>query len=256
MERAPWLINLKRLSFSQKRCLGLSGKLMQDTSMLWPGARIGVAVSGGEDSFVLLLTLLLRKRIVPFNFEVMAIHLNPGFDPVNHLPFLDWARDTGVAAHVELTDHGLKGHSEENKKKSPCVYCSWLRRKRLFNLCQSYGLTHLALGHNADDLVMTFFLNMFQNGRVDGMNANEPFFQGRLRVIRPLLLLPKKTISQARKQWELPIWHNPCPFSEQSKRLDTANWLAERFAKQKGSRTKVFNALTHWQLDKELQKKY
>ncbi|MDL2316830.1 tRNA 2-thiocytidine biosynthesis TtcA family protein, partial [Desulfovibrio sp. OttesenSCG-928-A18] len=213
---------MSRLSFTyaQERCVRLAGKLMQQTGMIRPGARVGVAVSGGMDSWALLQVLRIRQRIVPFTFSIMALHVNPGFAPDNHAPLNYWLRNNGLAGHVELHDHGPRAHSEENRKRSACFYCAMLRRKRLFELCRQYKLSHLAFGHNAEDLVSSFMLNLCRTGRVEGMSMKEDFFNGALRVIRPLLLVEKKLIKKAVAQWELPVWHNPCPSAGNTGRSD------------------------------------
>lgn len=240
----------EKLSYAQQVCVKAAGKAMQATHMLEPRARVGVAISGGMDSFVLLKVLQLRQRIVPFPFEIIALHVNAGFDATNHAPLVSWLRTQGIAGHIEVTDHGPRGHSPENRKQSPCFYCARLRRKRLFELCQHYRLSHLAFGHNADDLVTSFMLNLIQTGRVDGMSMSEPFFQGRLRVIRPLLLVEKSTIAKAAKHWELPLWANPCPSSGLSKRAEMMDMVNTLSANSKFRRRNIFNALTRWQLAK------
>lgn len=239
-----------KLSYAQEVCVKAAGKAMQTTGMLESGARVGVAVSGGMDSFVLLKVMQLRQRIVPFRFEFMALHVNPGFDPANHAPLGTWLQREGIAGHLEVTDHGPRGHSEENLRNSPCFYCARLRRKRLFALCGQYKLTHLAFGHNADDLVTTFLLNLVQTGRVEGMSMSEPFFGGRLRVIRPLLLVEKADIARAARRWELPLWSNPCPSAGVSKRADMMEVLQSMTGGVRFKRQNVFNGLTRWQLDK------
>ena len=241
----------EKRNFAQETCIRSMGKLMQQTGMIWPGARIGVAVSGGVDSFVLLKCLRIRQGIVPFPFEIFAIHLNPGFDPANHLVLADWLRQNGIPGHIEVTDYGLQGHSEQNKRNSACFRCAWLRRRRLFELCREYHLTHLAIGHNADDLVTTFFMNLCRNGRVDGMSINEPFFGGALRVVRPLLLVEKKYIKAAARKWELPIWNNPCPSAGHTSRSDMDETLKNLYHVTGNARTCIFNGLTRWQFDKE-----
>ena len=200
-----------KMSYAQKKCVATTGMLMQKTAMVSPGARIGIAVSGGVDSFTLLKVMTIRQRIVPFPLEIMVLHVNPGFVPDDHKPLAKWCAENGIAAHMETSDHGPRAHSKENRSDSACFYCSWLRRKRLFKLCGEYGLTHLALGHNTDDLVDTFFMNIFQNGRVDGLTANEPFFGGQLQVIRPALFVEKKFIKLAAKQWNCPFGKMPVP---------------------------------------------
>ncbi|GAB6060365.1 tRNA lysidine(34) synthetase [Desulfonatronum parangueonense] len=243
------MTRIRKLAFAQKKCLGQTGLLMQRLGMIWPGARVGVAVSGGVDSWVLLQVLLLRQRIVPFPFEVMAIHLNPGFDPVSHAPLSPWLQAHGVALHAELTDYGPLAHSSANRKNSACFLCSWHRRKRLFEICRQYNLTHLALGHNADDLVLTFFLNLFRNGRVEGLTPREDYFGGELTLIRPLLLVEKPMIRKAAKQWNLPIWSNPCPSATQSERATTETWFRNVVSNDPAMHGSVYGALKRWQLD-------
>ena len=238
-----------KLSFAQKKCVSTVGMLMQKTEMIKDGDRIGIAVSGGVDSFVLIRTMLIRQAIIPFNIELMVLHVNPGFIPDSHYPLSKWCLENGVASHIELTDFGPRAHGPENKKKSACFYCSRLRRKRLFELCDQYDLTHLALGHTADDLVTTFHMNMLHNGRVQGLSANEPFFQGKLNIIRPTMMLEKKYIKAAARQWELPIWNNKCPSNDNTKRSEINNWLEQEWRKMPGSRNNTFNALRRWQLD-------
>lgn len=242
----------EKLSYVQQLCVKAAGKAMQQTEMLFPGARIGVAVSGGVDSFVLLKVLQLRQRIVPFPFELMALHVNPGFDPDSHAPLIPWLERHGIAAHIEVTDHGLHAHSEENQRNSPCFRCAWLRRKRLFELCRQYRLTHLAFGHNADDLVQTFFMNLCRNGRVEGMRMHEAFFNGALHVIRPLLLVEKKDILKAARRWKLPVWSNPCPSAGRTSRSDMAETLKTLYTVQHDARRCIFHALTRYQLAQQL----
>lgn len=247
---------MSRLSFTyqQERCVRLTGKLMQTLDMIHPHARIGVAVSGGMDSWVLLKVLQIRQRIVPFPFEIMALHVNPGFDPQSHAPMARWLENNGIASHLELADHGPRAHSPENRKRSACFYCAMLRRKRLFELCSLYGLSHLAFGHNADDLVSTFMLNLCQTGRVEGMNMKESFFKGGLMVIRPMLLVEKKWIRKAVKQWELPLWENPCPSAGNSRRSEIMRDLEVLCEGKKARKTNIFNALCRWQTNIDSKK--
>lgn len=244
---------MPRLSFTyqQERCVRLTGKLMQTLNMISPNARIGVAVSGGMDSWTLLKVLTIRRRIVPFPFEIMALHVNPGFDRHNHAPLRPWLEAQGISSHIEIADHGPRAHSPENRKRSACFYCAMLRRKRLFELCRQYSLTHLAFGHNADDLVSTFMLNLCQTGRVEGMSMKEDFFGGALTVIRPMLLVEKKLIRKAVAQWELPLWSNPCPSAGNSKRSEIMTDVDNLCMGHKARKKNIFNALCRWQLDNE-----
>ena len=241
------------LTYAQERCVRLAGKLMQQTGMLHPGARVGVAVSGGVDSFVLLQILLIRRRIVPFPFDIVPLHINPGFDPHSHAPLTAWLAEHGVEGHVELSDHGPRAHSPENRKRSACFYCAMLRRRRLFELCREKELTHLAFGHNAEDQVSTFFMNLFQTGKVDGMAFREPFFEGRLMVIRPLMEVEKKLILKAASQWKLPVWSNPCPSAGKTRRTEVLEEMEALCRPHKGRRRNMYNALFRMGLARALR---
>lgn len=238
-----------KLTYAQKQCVSATGKLMHQTGMLSHGARVGIAASGGVDSFLMLKVLTIRKAIIPFPIELMALHVNAGFDEKSHAPLTNWCADHGVSAHIEMTDYGPRAHTDENRSSSPCFYCSLLRRKRLFELCRDYNLTHLAFGHNADDNVVTFFMNILQSGRADGIYPNEPFFGGKLQVIRPTLLLDKKTVIKAARQWELPVWENTCPSNGSTKRDEIHDWLKTAWKNDKHIKNNVFNAVTRQQVD-------
>lgn len=241
------------LSYHQNQCVRQAGKLMQATEMVYPGARVGVAVSGGVDSWVLLQTLLLRQRIVPFPFEIMALHVNPGFDPKSHAPLIPWLAERGLSGHIEVTQHGMRAHSSENRRRSsPCFYCAMLRRTSLFRLCQRYNLTHLAFGHTTEDLVSSFLMNAFQAGRIAGMSMKEPFFKGKLMVIRPLLTLEKPVIVKAAKQWDLPIWANDCPSAGKTHRQSLMDDLGIFCDGHKTRKKNLFNALGRWQLEQSM----
>ncbi len=242
----------KKFHYSQELCIKLAGKAMQNTGMIYPNAKIGIAVSGGVDSFVLLKVMQIRQKILPFPFEIMAIHVNAGFDPKNHLPLEEYLELEKIKGYIEVTDHGARAHSDENRTKSPCFFCARLRRQRLFEICRDHNLTHLAFGHNADDLVSTFLLNLVQTGRVDGMSMNESFFGGLLQVIRPMLMVEKNHILKAAKLWQLPIFSNPCPSAGLTKRTTLLENLDNFCKDSKHGKRNVYQGLIRWQYEKQL----
>lgn len=238
-------------SYAQQLCVKTVGMTMHRTKMIWPGCKIGIALSGGVDSFVLTKTLKIRQGILPFRIDIIALHINPGFAPKDHAGLLPWLSREGIACHIETGDFGPKAEREGDG--APCFRCAWLRRKRLFELCGQYHLTHLAFGHNADDLTETFFMNICRNGRVQGMSMCEPFFGGKLMVVRPLLLLGKKYIRQAARQWDLPFFENSCPWSGHTARSDMSETLKSLYAVSRQSRRCIENAICRWQLGENEQ---
>ncbi len=236
-------MSLKKLTYAQRHCLKRMLKTMHSKSMICPDARVGVAVSGGVDSFVMLKLFTLVQKRLPFSFEIMVLHINPGFDPQNHLPLIEWVKENGIAAHIEVGDMGIKAHSSENKKNSPCFFCTWRRRKRLFELVKKYGLTHLAFGHNGDDLIDTFFMNLFYAGRIEGMFPKESFFNGEFELIRPIIGIEKSWIKKAASEWQLPVWENPCPSAKNTKRNATRIWLEDLWKKNKKIKKSIYSAV-------------
>lgn len=237
-----------RYSYAQQVCIRRAGLALQRSGALWPGCRIGVAVSGGVDSFALLKTMIIRRAILPFDTELMALHCNPGFDPENHAQLLAWLGRAGIASHIETTEHGLNAHASGNNGKSPCFVCARQRRKWLFAMCHKYRLTHLAIGHNAEDLLTTFLMNFTRNGRAATLPIAEAFFGGSLMMIRPLLLVEKKYIRQAARQWELPTWRNPCPSAGRTARSQADELAFEMAQKIPGARTSMLQALVRQEL--------
>ena len=241
---------MRDLSYAQTLCVKKAGLALQRSRALSPGSRIGVAVSGGVDSFVLLKVLKIRQKIVPFKYEIMALHINPGFDPSDSSGLADWLGREGVAGYIELSNHGPEAHSKVNRKKSPCFYCAMRRRKRLFQLAERFRLDSLAFGHNADDLLATFLLNFTRTGNIRGMDLRASFFGGKLHVIRPLLLVEKRHIRQAAAQWRLPIWQNSCPSSGKTDRAlmnEAARSIGDLVP---GAKKSMISALVNWELEK------
>ncbi|MGD9022351.1 MAG: tRNA 2-thiocytidine biosynthesis TtcA family protein, partial [Deltaproteobacteria bacterium] len=156
--------------------------------MISDGDRIAIGLSGGKDSLTLMWTLHERLSRIPISYSFVAIYIDLGFerDPANAIR--DYCKAMGYELHVEHTDYGRQAHSEKNRE-NPCFLCSRLRRKRLFELAYERGCKKLAFGHHKDDIIETLFLNMCYSGEISTMVPFQPFFDGKLTVIRPLAFL-------------------------------------------------------------------
>lgn len=224
------------------------GKALHRYEMLADGDRIAVGLSGGKDSMTLLSVLRERQHRVPIDYRVFPIYIDPGFPGGLGARLSHWCRGKGIELVVEQTDHGLVAHGPENRE-NPCFLCSRLRRKRLFEIADELGCTKLALGHNKDDLIETFFLNICYAGEISTMVPSQSFFKGRFTVIRPLAFVDEATIRRFARESAFPRFDNPCPTAAVSKRHEIKELLATLYGKNRKIKGNIFRAMSHVKLD-------
>ena len=135
------------------------GKALRRYDMIADGDRILVGLSGGKDSLTLMWMLNERRSRIPINYELFAVHIDPGFKKSFSKSLQSYCNKIGFPLRVERTDYGVLAHSSLNRE-NPCFLCSRLRRKRLFEIADELGCSKPALGHNKDDIIETLFLNI------------------------------------------------------------------------------------------------
>ena len=212
------------------------------------GDRILVGVSGGKDSMALLWSLAERQRRVPIAYELFPVYVDPGFEGGFAEDLHSQCRDIGLELRVEYTDYGQVAHSTQNRE-NPCFLCSRLRRKRLFEIAHELGCRKVALGHNKDDIIETFFMNICYAGEVSTMVPTQSFFDGLITIIRPLAFVEEDLIRRFIRQKGLRIFQNPCPSASQSKRQEIKNMLQQLYRSNPKIKGNVFRAMHHVKLD-------
>ena len=220
------------------------GKALHRYEMISDGDRIAVGVSGGRDSLTLLSILQDRRSRVPITYELAPIYIDPGFEGGFSEALIEYFKAMKTALRVEYTNCGVLGHSQQNRE-NPCFLCSRLRRKRLFEIADELGCNKLALGHNKDDIIETLFLNMFYAGEISTMVPNQPFFQGKFSVIRPLAFVDEHMIRRYASEDQIPVFNNPCPTSKSSKRLQIKKLLTGLYSSNKKIKGNIFRAMSH-----------
>jgi len=216
--------------------------------MLQDGDRIAVGVSGGADSLTMMWVLAERLQRIPINFELFPVHIDPGFEGSFSEPLKAYCADSGLSLRVEHTDYGILGHSASNRE-NPCFLCSRLRRKRLFEIADEMGCNKLALGHNKDDIIETFFLNVCYAGEISTMVPCQTFFKGRFTVIRPLAFADQDLIRAFAGEQRFPEFVNPCPSATHSKRQELKTLLMQLYRSNKKIKGNIFRAMSHVKLD-------
>lgn len=181
------------------------GRAIEEFNMIGEGDRVMVCLSGGADSHTLLDILLDLQRSAPVSFEVTAVNLDqkqPGF-PEHVLP--DYLDGRGVPYHILEQDTYSVVKRVIPEGKTMCGLCSRLRRGALYTFAAENGFTRIALGHHADDMLETLFLNMFYGGKIKTMPAKLLSDDGRNMVIRPLAYCREHDIKAYAETRRFPI---------------------------------------------------
>lgn len=204
------------------------GQAIQDYHMVGHGDRIMVCLSGGKDSYTLLDMLTSLQRSAPVDFELVAVNLDqkqPGF-PRQVLP--DYVRSLGIDFHVIEQDTYSVVKQIIAQGKTMCGLCSRLRRGALYRFARENDIDKIALGHHRDDIVETFFLNLFHGGKLKGMPAKLKSDDSRHVVIRPLAYCRERDIAAYAQTRQFPII--PCKLcgsQPDSERRKVKEMLAE-----------------------------
>ncbi|MFO8049813.1 MAG: ATP-binding protein [Desulfosudaceae bacterium] len=231
-----------------KRINQAVGKAIHQYDLIADGDRICVGVSGGKDSLTLLWLLQERLSRIPINYELFACYVDPGFDGGFVEPLTEFCRARGWHLRVEHTDGGLVAHSDANRE-NPCFLCSRLRRKRLFEISTELGCNKLALGHNKDDIIESLFLNMCYAGEISTMLPRLPMFGGEITIIRPLALVEENQTKRFAEDNHFPVFNNPCPTADNSKRKKIKIMLQQLYQHNKKIKGNIFRAMGNVKTD-------
>jgi tRNA 2-thiocytidine biosynthesis protein TtcA len=232
------------LAKAHKKIRALVGRAVSDFNMIEQGDRIMVCLSGGADSYTMLDMLMGLQQVAPIQFELIAVNLDqkqPGF-PEHVLP--EYLEALGVDYRVVEEDTYSVVKQLIPEGKTTCSLCSRLRRGVLYNTAVELGATKIALGHHADDMVETAFLNMFHNGRLKSMPPKLVSDDKRNVVIRPLAYVREKPIKQYAALREFPIIPcNLCGSQENLQRQSVKAMLQQWDETSPGRVQNIFNAL-------------
>ena len=228
-----------------KRLLRLTGEAIAHYDMIGEGDRVMVCLSGGKDSYALLDLLLTLRSRAPVGFEIIAVNLDqkqPGF-PEDVLPA--YLRALGVPFHIENQDTYSIVRRVIPEGRTLCSLCSRLRRGILYRVADELGATRIALGHHRDDILETFFLNMFFGGKLKTMPPRLVSDDGRHVVIRPLAYVQEADLTEYARWREFPIIPcNLCGSQENLKRREIKQLMREWEKRFPGRVENIFASLS------------
>lgn len=187
------------------------GKAVGDFGLIAAGDRIAVAVSGGKDSYTLLLMLEELRRRAPVPFELFAINIDSGYPGYQTGVIEGFLRDNGFNYRMVPTEHYAIIQEKRRPGSSYCSICARLKRGALYEQAQQMGCNKLALGHHLDDFIETLLLNQFFVGSLKAMSPSMLADNGVITVIRPLVYVQEQDLIAFSHQVQLPVVCCRCP---------------------------------------------
>jgi len=222
----------------------LAGQAIADYGMIEDGDKVMVCLSGGKDSYTLLDLLLQLQRKAPVDFELVAVHLDqkqPGYD-ATVLP--GYLKSVGVPFQIIEQDTYAVVSRVIPEGRTMCSLCSRLRRGALYAHAARHGFSKIALGHHRDDMVATFFLNLFFHAKLSGMPPKLLSDDGRHVVIRPLAYASEAAIALHAEAMAFPIIPcNLCGSQDNLQRRQVQNMMAAWEAATPGRIDQIARAL-------------
>ncbi|MBO5479526.1 MAG: tRNA 2-thiocytidine(32) synthetase TtcA [Clostridia bacterium] len=202
-----------------QKILGYLRKAIEDFHMIEEGDKIAVGLSGGKDSITLLSALKALARFYPKKFDLIAISVDPGFE------FFDRGLLENVCKEIGVPFFCEESHIKEivfdiRNEKNPCSLCANLRRGILNTTAIREGCNKIALGHNEDDVLETFLLNLFYTGSISTFAPVSYMDRSKMTLIRPLIYTPEKETKRFVKKNNITVMPKTCPMDGVSKRED------------------------------------
>ena len=207
-----------------QRILSYMRKAIEDYNMIEENDKIAICLSGGKDSITMLHAFKALQRFYPKKFDIIAISINPGFE------FFDTKLLQNICDKLEIPLFIENSHAQEivfeiRKEKNPCSLCANLRRGAINSIARREDCNKIALGHNEDDVLETFLLNLLYTGSIGTFSPVSFMDRSGITLIRPLIYTPEKETKRFIKKNNLSVMPKVCPMDGTSKREDMKQML-------------------------------
>lgn len=225
-----------------QKILGKIRKLCEEQSLIEEGDKIAVGISGGKDSLVLLSALKKLQSFYDKKFELIAISIDLSNGKMDYSEVEKFCKSLEVPFFLETTNV-FEIIFDIRKEKNPCSLCANLRRGHLNSKAKQLGCNKVALGHHCDDLIETFVLSLFFEGRLSCFKPMTYLSRTDLNVIRPMLLVDEEDIRSIAKDY--PTIHNVCPADHHTQREEAKKIIKLLDEKYSFAKEKMLNAITN-----------
>ncbi|KPL12522.1 MAG: hypothetical protein AMS26_17355 [Bacteroides sp. SM23_62] len=217
------------------------GKMLNEHQLVEAGDKVLVGLSGGKDSMILLEALADRRRHLPFDFQLFAVHVsasNIGYE-MDTGYLVEFCAELNIPLYLEEIEVDLT----VDPKKAPCFICSWNRRKRIFELSKELDCNKVALGHHKDDAIQTVLMNMIFHGSISSLPQKLSMFEGRINLIRPLLFIPEKELTYYATLRSFKKQEKSCPYDDTTKRESIKEVIRQMDRLNRNARRNIFQAM-------------
>ena len=218
-----------------------TGKGINRFGMIKENDRVLLGISGGKDSLALAFSLALRKRWLPIDYSLYAVHINWEEYPVTdeQIEKLRLFFEILDIPFRTVTEKMFPGSFSENFN---CYLCSRNRKRILFDIAEEKNFTKVALGHHLDDLVETSMINLCFRGRFTTMLPVQEFFKGKLHIIRPMCEVRESAVSRLSDNLNFPVCKSPCPYNDTNIRSRVKPIISSLSHIDKLTREHIYNA--------------
>ena len=236
-----------------QRILSHMRKAIEEYNMIEENDKIAICLSGGKDSITMLYAFKALQRFYPKKFQLIAISIDPGFEFFDTNFLKQLCKDVDIPLFIE------KSNAKEivfdiRKEKNPCSLCANLRRGVINSVAIREGCNKIALGHNQDDVLETFLLNLFYTGSIGTFAPKSYMDRSKITLIRPLIYTPEKETKRFVKKNNLSVMKKVCPMDGTSKREDMKQLIFTLGKKIPMLRANLFGAIKRNLSDWNIQK--
>ncbi len=229
-----------------QKLVGLVRRCVEDYQMIKPGDKIGVGVSGGKDSLVLLVLLAELKKYNHIPYELEAITIDMGLG-------MDFSGIASLCEKLNVPFNLIKTEIapiifDHRKEKNPCSMCSKMRRGALNQALLDKGFNKLALGHHYDDAVETFMMSLLFEGRISCFQPVTDLDRTGIIQIRPMLYIHERTVDNFATREQLPVLTNRCPVDKTTKREEVKKLVYELSSTYPDLKERIFGAMQRFPL--------